>query len=223
MRQVTQWMLFCLGAWVVAVLATSPAYAQCAFSHGQNTGNNGWSRMVQAYVPCGAPDCDGFGPLPPNNSTAGGIPSCSPPQTYHQLAGAPANGWVFDVLTGRARLKLDQLSGPTDVRIRLQLRNVRDGTGVFPVVGATGSLQLTTRLTFNDPVNGDMTQVDMPVSTPVVISTATGDANVLTTFNALLAALTLPPLPTCSNFEVIDAAVIDPAANKFLRLGHFRM
>ena len=91
--------------------------------------------------------------------------------------------------------------------------------------GSYYTLDLFNNFTFylNDPVNGDMTQVDMPVSTPVVISTATGDANVLTTFNALLAALTLPPLPTCTNFEVIDAAVIDPAANKFLRLGHFRM
>lgn len=212
-----------LGIALVMTLVTTPAQAQCLFPHGQNTAGNGWARMTQAFVPCGGFDCDGSGGNSPNNNTVGGVPSCSPPVTYHQQAGSPTNGWVLDPITGRARMRIDQLSGPTDVQIRLQLRDTRDGTGVFPVIGATGSLYLVIRLTFDDTANGDMTQVDMPISIPVVISTASGDANALTTLNTLLAGLGQPPIPTCTNFEVIDGHLLDAAGNKFLRLGHFRM
>ncbi len=217
MRRMRQLLGFALGVWAASAVAAAPVGAQCAFSHGQNTGTNGWSRMVQSFVNCG-----GVGGQTPNTTTAGGFPSCAPPLTAHQQAGSPANGWVLDTVTGRARIKLDQLSGPTDVRVRMQLRDTRDGTGIFPVVGATGSLTLIVRLTFDDTANGDMTQIDMPLAVPVVISTATGDANVNTTINALLAAVALPPLPTCTNFELIDAYVTDPAFNEFLRIGHFR-
>lgn len=216
MRRMKHVLGFGLGIWVVSAVAAAPVGAQCAFSHGQNTGTNGWSRMVQTFVNCG-----GVGGQTPNTTTAGGFPSCGPPITAHQQAGSPANGWVLDTITGRARIKLDQLAGPTDVRIRMQLRDTRDGTGIFPVVGATGSLFLIVRLTFDDTAGGDMTVIDMPLSTPVVITTATGDANVNTTVNAVLLAIAQPPLPTCSSLELIDAYILDPASSEFLRIGHF--
>ena len=223
MRRVLQVLRVGVGVCVISAFGTLPAYAQCSFPHGQNTGLNGWSSMVQAFAPCGNPDCiDGFPGQTPNTSTLGGISACSPPQTYHQLSGNPPNGWVLDTATGHARLRLDQQSTPTDVRIRLELDNVRDGTGAFAPINSQGSLVLILRLTLNDPSGGDMTQIDIPLGIPFKITNATGDGDLDTTFNAAFANLAQPPLPTCTNFEVLDAIVLDPFGDKFLRLGHFR-
>jgi hypothetical protein len=210
------------GVWLVNAGATTPAYAQCAFAHGQVTGINGWASMVQAFAPCGAPDFDGFPALTPNTFTVGGIPACSPPQTYHELAGNPANGWVLDPNTGRARLKLDQLANPTDIRIRLELDDIRDGTGNFAPPIGNGALVLLLRLTLDDPAGGDMTTVDIPLGIPVSIGNATGDATLVTTLNQTLAILGQPPLPTCTNVEVVTAILFDPNGDRFLRIGHFR-
>lgn len=212
------------GLWLVGlgVVATPSADAQCAFAHGQNTGNNGWSRLVQAYVPCNGYDCDGMGGLVANANTSGGTPSCTPPLTYHQFLGSPANGWVLDPVTGRARVRFDQLAS-NDVGIRLQLRDVRDVGGNFPPVGATGQLYVVFRLTFDDPMFGDMTMIDTPLLIPVAIANTTGDANVSTTYNTLAATLALPILTACASFEVIEVTLLDPAYSKFLRLGHFRL
>jgi hypothetical protein len=222
MRPLLQTLRIGLGIWIVGALGIPHAEAQCSFPHGDSTGLNGWSSMVQAFAPCGAPDWDGFPGLPQNTSTLGGIPACSPPQTYHQVSGSPTNGWVLDTATGRARLRLDQQSTPTDVRIRLDVDNVRDGTGAFAPIGSRGALSLILRMTLNDSAGGDMTTIDIPIATQLVISSATGDGNIDTTLNARLAILAQPPLPTCTSVEVIDAFVFDPVDDKFLRIGHFR-
>jgi hypothetical protein len=129
---------------------------------------------------------------------------------------------VFDTATGRARLRLDQHSTPTDVRVRLEVDNVRDGTGAFAPINSQGSLVLVLRLTVNDPAGGDMTTADLPLGMAFRITSATGDATLDTTLNAALAVLAQPPLPTCTNVEVVHVAVFDTAGNQFLRLGHFR-
>jgi hypothetical protein len=222
MRPLLQALRIGLGIWIVGALGIPHAEAQCSFPHGDSTGLNGWSDMVQAFAPCGQPDWDGFPGQTPNTFTLGGIPACSPPQTYHQLSGSPTNGWVLDTASGRARLRLDQQSTPTDVRIRLEVDNVRDGTGAFAPIGSRGSLALVLRLTLNDSPGGDMTTVDIVVNSPLVISSATGDGSIDTTLNARLAVLAQPPVPTCTSVEVIQAVVLDPASDSFLRLGHFR-
>jgi hypothetical protein len=203
------------------LIGAHAANAQCTFPHGQPSANNGWTRMAQAFVPCGGFDCDGSGGSPPNNVTGGGLPSCSPPETYHQQAGSPAGGWRLDTATGRARFRLDGQNGP-NVRIRVQLTDVRDANGTtYAVVGGTGSVSVLMRLTFNDG-GTDMTVVDYPTTLPITITSPTGDGLLDTTVNAIFAANSLPPLAPCTNFELLDLTVFDPNASKFLRPGHFR-
>ena len=118
--------------------------------------------MAQAFIPCGGTDCDGFVGGIPNNATGGGVPSCSPPQTYHQNAGSPANGWRFATTNGRARFRLDGQAGP-DIRIRVQLVNIEDANGLgFAPLGSVGTVSLVFRITTNDAT--DMTVIDFPIS-----------------------------------------------------------
>ncbi len=62
-----------------------------------------------------------------------------------------------------------------------------------------------------------------PVPTARPISNATGDVALNTTFSAYHAGIGSPPLPPCTNFEIVDVAVRDPNGTKFLRRGHFRL
>jgi hypothetical protein len=206
----------------VALLAVSPASAQCTYPHGQQSALNGWTRMMQAFVPCGGLDCDGTAGAPiANNTTAGGMPSCSPPQTYHQMAGSPAGGWRFDPFTGRARFRLDAQPGP-NVRIRVQVADIRDANSPADApVGRTASAYMIFRFTFND-AGTDMTVIDFPLSVPLPITSTSGDGSFDTTMNALLAAIGQPPLAPCTNVELLEITVLDPNSNKFLRPGHFR-
>jgi hypothetical protein len=222
MRRVLRVVRMGFGILAIGAIGVPDAHAQCSFAHGEGTTLNGWSDMVQAFAPCGQPDWDGFPGQPPNTFTLGGIPACSPPQTYHQLSGSPANGWVLDAASGRARLRLDQQSTPTDIRIRLEVDNVRDGTGAFAPEGSRGDLVVVLRITLDDSAGGDMTTIDIPMASPLFISSATGDGIIDTTLNARLAVLGQPPLPTCTQVELVHAYLLDPFSDRFLRLGHFR-
>lgn len=203
-------------------IGASAAHAQCIYPHGQSTGANGWTRMAQAFIPCGGTDCDGFVGPSQNNSTGGGIPSCSPPQTYHQVAGSPPNGWRLATTNGRARFRLDGQPGP-DVRIRVQLINIEEANGLgYAPIGPTGTVSLVFRITTND-AGTDMTVIDFPLSLPIQITSLTGDGLLDIQLNAVFLGLALPPLPPCSNVELIDLQVLDPNLTKFLRPGHFRL
>lgn len=204
------------------LIGAHAAQAQCIYPHGQQTAGNGWARLVQAFVPCGGVDCDGIsGGPPPNNMTSSAIPSCSPPQTYHQQAGNPAFGWRFDVATGRARFRLDGQAGP-DVRIRVQVVDLRDAnTSLFAAQGIPGTATLIFRFTSND-TGTDMTAIDVPISLPVPITTATGDGLLDVQLNTALVGLGYLPLSPCTNVELISLEVFDPTGVKFARPGHFR-
>ena len=139
MRPLLQTLRIGLGIWIVGALGIPHAEAQwLSFPHGDSTGLNGWSSMVQAFAPCGAPDWDGFPGCPRILPPWAASRRARRPQTYHQVSGSPTNGWVLDTATGQARLRLDQQSTPTDVRIRLDVDNVRDGTGAFAPIGSRG-------------------------------------------------------------------------------------
>jgi len=74
----------------VVGMAASAAHAQCDFQHPKKASKL-QSNLVQAFVSCNNP-----GGNTPNNTTGGGIPSCSPPETFSNQAGNCNNGgWVW--------------------------------------------------------------------------------------------------------------------------------
>src|SRR2546427_8359009 len=67
-------LLVALAAVLAVGISASAARAQCAFQHPKKAGKL-QSNLIQAFVSCNNP-----GGNQPNNTTGGGIPSCSPPE-----------------------------------------------------------------------------------------------------------------------------------------------
>jgi hypothetical protein len=203
---------------VVALGTCTSAYAQCAFdrptaNQSARTGDYR-SVLVPAFVSCGNP-----GGNTPNNTSQGGIPSCSPPETFQQQSGSPPNAWRFSQVPGDSwgRVRLNRQAGSynnpagiRDLRIRLWLRKIIDTAG--PASGV-GVLALVLRSTFNDPVNGDMTISDFPIDVPFTLTS--GNTTFTTTLAAVLTSISLPRFPDCTIHEVLSVTVRDENSDHF--------
>jgi hypothetical protein len=138
------------------LLAVLPARAhgQCVFGRPFKASKVKTS-LTQSFVPCAT-----ISSYDPNDSTEGGIPSCSPPETFASQAGYYDTGWRFDTVNGTGQLQLTAVRAfpPTvpyaDVAVQLKLVGIVDGVG--PVTG-TGKLISALRATVDDPMGGDMT------------------------------------------------------------------
>lgn len=212
-----------LAAFVAAI--PTPLFAQCAFEHPAKAGKIQAS-LTQAFVFC-SPDGTGSGGVLPNDHTEGGIPACSPPETFGQQAGNYTTAWRFHPLkgTGQVQLKTSRAFPPSvlnppgnsaDVAVELKLHGVFDGLG--PASG-TGRLVLYVRATLDDRVGGDMTIVDGLLSAPV--SLALGNAAMKTSIDSMLndAPLNQPGLPACASLELLFVAVDDANGDDFAHAG----
>jgi hypothetical protein len=212
-----------LAAFLAAVPTT--LFAQCSFGHPGKAGKIQTS-LTQAFVFC-SPDGTGSAGVLPNDATEGGIPACSPPETFGQLSGNYTTAWRFDPLkgTGQVQLKTSSAFPPNvlnppgnsaDVDVMLKLHSVFDGLG--PASG-TGRLVLLLRATLDDRVGGDMTIVDLPLNAPVPLTF--GKATVRTSIDSMLngAPLNQPGLPGCASLEVLFVGVDDPDGDDFANGG----
>jgi len=214
---------------VLAALAIAPtlaftvsaAHAQCAFPH-PGKAKTFQSGLVSAFVSCGNP-----GGNVPNDTTQGGVPSCSPPETFNEQAGSPPNGWLWNIGKGFGTVRLRPTNnkvisilnppGDTkDIAIKMTLRGVVDAAG--PASGP-GTLATVARATFDDRANGDMTVIDFPAPFPFTLSN--GSASLKTSANVLLNGIGQPGLPPCANIEVVSIGVFDENGNQFANLGSF--
>src|SRR5262245_53796557 len=89
--------LFVAGAAVLALgfTASMASAANCAYEHPKSA-KSLKSSMVQAMVSCNNP-----GGNTPNATTEGGVPTCAPPETFHEQAGSPPGGWTWDEGKGK--------------------------------------------------------------------------------------------------------------------------
>ncbi len=205
--------------------SAAPAFAQCAFGHPKKAAVFKTS-LTQAFLFCD----DRYGGEPsPNTTTEGGIPACTPPETFDQLSGNPAHGWRFDRSKGIGQVQLnasrafpvsplDPPDNSADVRVRLKLSGVLEPLG--PASG-TGRLLMIFRMTLDDRAVGDTTVVDFPIQSDVPL--VAGNARVQTTLDAILNAppYNLPGLPKCSNLELLYVAVDDPNGDTLATAGLF--
>ena len=209
-------------AWcLVAAAIGAPvgaAHAQCAFDEPTRNGlaysGRFFSTLVQAYVGCGV-----VGGNSPNTVTMGGIPACSPPETANQQAGSPTNGWRFSQVPNQSygRVLIQRLNGVftnpagfRDVQIRIELKKIVD---FFGPANSTGTLQIILRATTNDPIGGDMTATDYPVSLQVPL--ASGNGTLITSLATILASTIGPRFPDCTSHDVLSVGVYDPNLSLF--------
>ena len=213
-------VLMSLGAILSAAIAPKHADAQCVFQKAEKAKTLKAS-IVQAYVPCNVP----------NTTTEGGVPSCTPPQSFTQQNGNPPSGWKWGPhSTGSIQIKA--ISGKTladpndplnagapdisDLSIRVSLRGVVRADNTGPV-NASGMLNMLSRTTMDDRVNGDQTIIDYPVNFPILV--ANGKANMKTSFGTRLNQVGQPSYPRCVNSEIVSMNVVDANSDVFGVIG----
>jgi hypothetical protein len=178
--------------------------------------------LVQAFISCG-----NLGGNAVNTTTAGAVPACAPPQTPNQQVGTPPNGWQWweQRSTGKLQFRTIQGAGGNtgDLKVKLRLRKILDGTG--GLASGSGTLSTLARATIEDTVvsspgmGTDLTVIDFPAPFPFPMNN--GNATLNTTANTLLQGLGIPPLPGCTSIEVVDLTVLDPNGNAFAKCGNF--
>jgi hypothetical protein len=223
-------------------LSASVARAQCGFEHPVKA-KKLQANLVQAMVSCGNPGGNAV-----NDNTEGGVPSCSPPETFNEQAGSPANGWLWDETRSSGMLRLQAKTSPypasndttlpppcanpllcpagaVDLFVGLRLKAILDAAG--PANG-TGTLATVARATINDRgTDGmagtgddtDMTIVDFPAGFPFTLEN--GKTNLKSSAAALLNAIGQKSLPSCSSIEVVAVSVLDENGNGFASIGTF--
>jgi hypothetical protein len=205
---------------------------ECGFEHPKKAKETK-SSLVQGYVSCG-----NAGGNPINDTTESGTQSCSPPETYNDQVGSPADGWHWDFEKGQgdvsfkaAKNKIeDPVLNPegdtADVAVSLKLQGVVSADAPEGASGI-GSIATLSRATLRDRNgtggnNADdvpMTVIDFPVAFPFDL--IEGKAKLKTTANALLNPADIGGLPHCTSIEVVDINVFDENDTVFARMGTF--
>jgi hypothetical protein len=159
--------------------------------------------MVRAFVPCGE-----VGGSTPTGLTAGGTPSCLPPQTFSSYRYAPE-------CKGQCKVTLKILKtlcgGTTPcccVGLQAKCKDILDPQGL-PASGPF-TVRTVLRQTGDDPLSGDMTVIDLPYG-----ATATATNGKLS-LKAGCLTTGADVIPTCAALEVVDLAIYDPNDERFV-------
>ncbi len=146
--------MFVAGAAVLALGFTATiASAACNVEHPKKAGQLS-SNLVQAFVSCGNP-----GGNTPNSTTEGGVPTCAPPQTFHEQSGSPAGGWLWDEAKGQGKVQfkaaknkvvspLNPVPNTADLAVQASMSGVLDENG--PAGPSSGTLATVARATLED-------------------------------------------------------------------------
>jgi len=155
--------------------------------------------MVRAFEPCTAA----------NSASVDGVPSCAPPQPLSDYGFAPAcRGQCTTQLRARQRPCGPMGEPCCCVTVAASCQGVlapdsSPANGTFP-------LDMTLRLTGNDPANGDMTLVDVPFSTSTTM--VNGKMKVKAGCVGQAEGITLP---VCTSAELVDLVLRDPDGDRF--------
>ena len=206
--------LFSLSAIAVFGLSASVASATCTFdapfkAKGLKTD------MVRAMTQCG-----GSG-IAPNDSTATGIPGCSPP--------VPLSSYLFgekgkcSIKTGQkaeAPCKIDASPSCADIQIKVSCSDVRESDGTTPANGPGWSVTTLSRAVLEDANAGgdgdELTIVNFPLQMPLDDASA-GKIKAKLSANELLG--TSGPLPACTAVQILDLFIVDPLGDTFAAMG----
>jgi len=222
---------------ILVGLTAHTGYSQCSFEH-PGKAKKLQFELTQAMHVCG-PICGGFsGSTMPNTVTEYGFDACTPPETFNDIGGAPADGWLWNSKSsGKLLLKTAKkdasglgLDGDTatdggadnpedigDVQVKLKLSNVVELGG--GLADGEGSLTVTMRATFPDRLNGDLTTDLLFWTFPVTL--VNGKAKLKSSLNFAHDGLAIPPLPRCASLEFVGAQVRDENGAAFAVPGLF--
>ena len=197
--------------------AVGTASAQCPVYQHPAKAKGFSSSLVQAFMPC-------YGSV---TLFAGGVPACQPVETFNEMAGSLASGWLWGGKSGGTvtvsasanKVVNEALNGPfaADLAVTLKVSGIEDENGIAE--GTNGTLWTLTRATLNDATVGLATVIDFPAGFPVTVTN--GKINLKTSANILLNGLGLPGLASCSTIEVVSIQLLDPNGNPFGVMGTY--
>jgi hypothetical protein len=169
---------------LLLLLSAGSSHAQCAFNAPAKAKGVKLS-FVRAH-----PSCPSYDVPAPNTSTASDTPACTPVEPTTEFECNPSFGCVRIVTEytfgprGTCSLSMKPGIAPAcagsgtpdcmDMLIKAQCNDIRDGDGAPISYEGGWWLIVLMRATFDDPVNGDMTTIDLPVRIP--FPRATGEA-----------------------------------------------
>ncbi|HXC50227.1 MAG TPA: hypothetical protein VN634_05030 [Candidatus Limnocylindrales bacterium] len=216
-------------------LSAGSAHSQCAFDTGPARGFR--TSMVRAYLPCPATFRDS--PFA-NNQTVSGVDACSPVIPYvEHSAGTPYSFSAKGGCSVQTKVKvvsdcsqLNSSEGPSlnlpagachVTSVRSSCKGIMKASGNTPIdsTDAGWTLAVLSRASIDDPVGGDMTLIDVPMtfefSTPddgkisLDSTSAEALADILGTGDAAL--------PPCTSMEILDIVIKDPTGLRFAAPG----
>lgn len=222
-----------LAAIALVGLYAGSASAQCSFDIAPAKGVRG--SMVRNYAPC-----PGTENPTANTTTQGGTDACTP-VTPAEVSGS-GTLYSYDVkgkcdVRTSAKLisdcaefedssgsNLGLAPGACHVTyVTSKCSGILGTDGVTPIGGGDDGFALATlsRATLNDPTNGDMTVIDFPVtflySTPEKGKMEVDSSSAEALFP--LVGATGAKLPACTQIEVVNVVIKDPAGLPFAKLG----
>jgi hypothetical protein len=190
--------------------------------------------LVQSFVSCNNP-----GGRTANSETETGTATCYPAETIAHFngGGTPASGsWTWGpksqgtvsfkagknkLVTGSsAVLSPEELADSRDLFIAVKMSDIRDDEGSLVDGGNPGRFNSLARTTLIDRAEKKvMTVFDFP--TGFDLGASGGKVNVKTSATELIDVLGQPPLPRCTQIELVDVFIRDPLGNTFAKLGTF--
>jgi len=110
-----------------------------------------------------------------------------------------------------------------DMLIKAKCKDLRDGFGVpiSPVYHDGWTLALVLRATIDDPLHGDMTVIDFPLTFEFPAPGSRGSLTLETTLSQRLHEIFGPDadLPACTNLALLTTYIRDPAGLQFAAVG----
>ncbi|HYC53645.1 MAG TPA: hypothetical protein VEL28_01730 [Candidatus Binatia bacterium] len=226
-----------LGIACVAIVWSEAAHAQCDFDIGALTTSFS-SSLVRSYAACPSDTH----PIT-NVETVGDVDACEPVTPTEDEFGDSTH-YSFAAASSRCTVKLNatrvtncstygapwfQTPGLTPgpcqaLRVRLDCRGIvqdDDATLITAISDAGWRLDTVFRFTRNDPVNGDMTVIDFPLSFDADIPLP-GRLRIDQSANSVMRVLTNAAeakFPPCSSVQLVEMRLRDPASRIFAEIG----
>jgi hypothetical protein len=192
--------------------------AQCAFDAPAKA-KSFKSSLIRAYA-----SCPGVTFAAPNTTTMAGVAACAPPAatSIYELDDAKGACSVRAKHSVETPCSNSDPAGCSVLNIAVKCGGIQDPGGGVLSSTVGWNLSLVLRASFDDPSNGDMTVVDVPLQLPLP-EAANGALKGRFELGNCTDFFFCPPppgyLPPCTQLELLSVTLFDPDGSAFAKLG----
>jgi hypothetical protein len=196
-----------------ALTLAADAFAQCSFD-GPAKAKGFKTSLIRAFASC--PCISPCYPVP-NSQTGTGVPSCSPPYAPSAYEFDTPSQCLFKMKVKREEpCSNGNPAACTAATFTLSCSGILDPGGATRTNASGFQLSAVIRATVDDPDNGDMTIVNIPIS---AVLPAADNGRLSATFELADVLLLNPFAPGCAALEPQSIALKDPNGAPFAVVG----